>query len=205
MVAKRFFYVCAGILCLALAYHLGAQSATAQSGGGRAAPQTTQKTAPSTEEKTKFERFTSRKGSLIVKEYYAVGKIQGDHSQAKVDAAVVSSPGDPVKAYALRFEIQGYSSSAIAALDFDEATTLSSDLTRMIEMAQKMASGVDPYTEVTFESLAGFRAGFLQTGNEQTAFILGSNSNLFFKIEDLPVAKATIDAGVAKLRALGAK
>jgi hypothetical protein len=32
MVAKRFFYVCAGLLCLALAYHLGAMSATAQSG-----------------------------------------------------------------------------------------------------------------------------------------------------------------------------
>jgi hypothetical protein len=32
MVAKRFFYVCAGILCLALAYHLGARSATAQTG-----------------------------------------------------------------------------------------------------------------------------------------------------------------------------
>ena len=32
MVAKRFFYVCAGILCLALAYHFGARSATAQAG-----------------------------------------------------------------------------------------------------------------------------------------------------------------------------
>ena len=30
MVAKRFFYVSAGILCLALAYHLGATTATAQ-------------------------------------------------------------------------------------------------------------------------------------------------------------------------------
>ena len=30
--AKRFFYICAGILCLALAYHLGATNATAQSG-----------------------------------------------------------------------------------------------------------------------------------------------------------------------------
>ena len=30
MVAKRFFYICAGLLCLALAYHFGAQSATAQ-------------------------------------------------------------------------------------------------------------------------------------------------------------------------------
>ena len=28
--AKRFFYVCAGILCLAFAYHLGARSAIAQ-------------------------------------------------------------------------------------------------------------------------------------------------------------------------------
>ena len=33
MVAKRFFHVCAGILCLALAYHLGAQNATAQAPG----------------------------------------------------------------------------------------------------------------------------------------------------------------------------
>ena len=30
MLAKRFFYVCAGLLCLAFAYHLGARSATAQ-------------------------------------------------------------------------------------------------------------------------------------------------------------------------------
>ena len=30
---KRFFYVCAGILCLALAYHLGASSASAQAEG----------------------------------------------------------------------------------------------------------------------------------------------------------------------------
>ena len=31
MAAKRFFYVCAGLLCLALAYHLGATKAGAQS------------------------------------------------------------------------------------------------------------------------------------------------------------------------------
>ena len=37
MVAKRFFYVCAGLLCLALAYHLGARSATAQGGSISAA------------------------------------------------------------------------------------------------------------------------------------------------------------------------
>ena len=34
MLAKRFFYVAAGILCLALTYHLGARSAGAQAGGG---------------------------------------------------------------------------------------------------------------------------------------------------------------------------
>jgi hypothetical protein len=33
MIAKRFFYVSAGLLCLALAYHLGARSATAQAPG----------------------------------------------------------------------------------------------------------------------------------------------------------------------------
>lgn len=32
MFAKRFFYVCAGLLCLTLAYHFGAVSATAQQG-----------------------------------------------------------------------------------------------------------------------------------------------------------------------------
>ena len=30
MVAKRFFYVCAGLLCLTVAYHLGARNAGAQ-------------------------------------------------------------------------------------------------------------------------------------------------------------------------------
>src|SRR5213594_2223453 len=33
--AKRFFYVCAGLLCLAISYHLGAKSAGAQSGASR--------------------------------------------------------------------------------------------------------------------------------------------------------------------------
>ena len=32
--AKRFVYVCAGILCLAFAYHLGATRATAQTPAG---------------------------------------------------------------------------------------------------------------------------------------------------------------------------
>ena len=31
--AKRFFYGCAGILCLVIAYHLGANNATAQTEG----------------------------------------------------------------------------------------------------------------------------------------------------------------------------
>jgi hypothetical protein len=30
MVAKRFFFICAGILCLAFAYHLGARSASGE-------------------------------------------------------------------------------------------------------------------------------------------------------------------------------
>lgn len=34
MQAKRFFYVCAGVLMFALAYHLGASRAGAQSSGG---------------------------------------------------------------------------------------------------------------------------------------------------------------------------
>ena len=33
--AKRFFYACAGILCLAFAYHLGASRATAQTSSGQ--------------------------------------------------------------------------------------------------------------------------------------------------------------------------
>lgn len=33
--AKRFFYVCLGILCLACAYHLGANNASAQGSGGK--------------------------------------------------------------------------------------------------------------------------------------------------------------------------
>ena len=36
MVAKRFFYVCAGLLCLALAYHSGARNAAAQGPGNTA-------------------------------------------------------------------------------------------------------------------------------------------------------------------------
>ncbi len=32
--AKRFFFVCLGFLCLAIAYHLGARSADAQSNTG---------------------------------------------------------------------------------------------------------------------------------------------------------------------------
>jgi len=33
MLAKRFFFVCVGVLCLAVVYHLGARSVRAQQGG----------------------------------------------------------------------------------------------------------------------------------------------------------------------------
>lgn len=33
MIAKRFLFICAGLLCLALSYHLGAKAAGAQAGG----------------------------------------------------------------------------------------------------------------------------------------------------------------------------
>jgi hypothetical protein len=39
--AKRFFYVSAGLLCLALAYHFGATSATAQAPGNPVVAMTT--------------------------------------------------------------------------------------------------------------------------------------------------------------------
>lgn len=45
--ARRFFYVCAGILALAFAYHLGAGSATAQQARGKI-------------------RFVDTRGSLVV-------------------------------------------------------------------------------------------------------------------------------------------
>ena len=35
MFAKRFFFICAGLLCLAVAYHVGATSATAKVSGSR--------------------------------------------------------------------------------------------------------------------------------------------------------------------------
>jgi hypothetical protein len=113
--------------------------------------------------------------------------------------------------FALRFEKEAsteYGSSSTAVLDFDEGVALSDALSRMSAMIGEMAQSNRSYSEVEFESVSGFTAGFYQKGRDQASYFqlerFGSDATVFGNVSELVTAKASVDAALAKLRELGA-
>jgi hypothetical protein len=168
--------------------------------------------AGSAEESTKFERFASRKGRLVIKDVYSAGTIRGKYGDAEVNAVMLTSAADNERVYAVTFSKEAsssYASSSSAALDFDEAVALSVALARMTTMAGEMGKARREYTEVEFRSVSGLVAGFYQSGVEQASYFqlekFGSDATVFGDVAQMTSAKAVVDVAIAKLRELGAK
>ncbi len=164
---------------------------------------------------TQIEEFITKKGQIIVKEFYDVETLPGHLGKytwglMKITALVIYQPGIFDKLYGLKIYIEEegkYPDKNTSFLDFEELISLSEALGYMIELSGKWALAEREYTEVFFQTEGDYKIGFYQEGLKQTAFSqsgrIGSAS-IWLRMSDLEIIKSSIEKGLAKLESLGA-
>ena len=148
---------------------------------------------------TKLEAFLGKRGRLLIKDSYDLGRISSMGS-AELDALVIYEPGSSQKTKGLRVEVtEGgrLERSETSFLDLDELQSLSDALTYMSDLAAKWHGTThDPYTEVTYVSKGEFSVGFFQRGTDSNAFIssgMVGPVRAYLKVPDLVRLKQMVD------------
>lgn len=139
-------------------------------------------------EQSNAEKFSSKSGTLIEKEFVDVGTLK------KVEIKVIHYTdlisNESVSALRFEYEVTGsYSSDTkIASLDADEID----GLIKSIKMMQESVFTSTPtnYTEVTYQSRGGFEAGCYWSKGDWSTYLklekYDGKSYVFLKKDDFP-------------------
>jgi hypothetical protein len=159
---------------------------------------------------TKLQEFLSKKGTLIVKDFYSLGSLKGIYtSKMEFNAVIFYEPGkEENRIKGLKIEVtqpKSYGESSESTfLDMEELESLSDALKYMSSLNEKWKDQPKEYTEVIFETKGNFSSGFYKQKNEVHAFAkagYGSGANCFFKAtDDLLRVKSKIDDGIKLLK-----
>jgi hypothetical protein len=162
--------------------------------------------APARPEKpqTKLESFLANRGTLLVKDFYELGRVGG----MSLDAVVLTEPGqEERRVRGVRIEVTEYGRverSSTSFLDLEEIEDLSKALSYMSELATKWAAvEKQEYTEVQFATKGDFRIGFFQRKRDQRAFASSGSIGMvstFVGVSDLAKAKDLVDKAAALLK-----
>ena len=145
---------------------------------------------PTATQKTKLQRFLSKKGILYVKEFYPVGTFVCKYDdKVKLEDMVVYQPGTNIKLKGLVVRIEESSENESSALlDYDETKGLLKAIKYVKDLSQKWAGQKRQYTEVVYSTKDNFKCGFYQSGDKQVGFLsVGyiDNKNCYFSIDKL--------------------
>jgi hypothetical protein len=124
---------------------------------------------------TKLEEFISKKGDLIVKEFYELGSVSAMYgSRLDFKAITAYAPGNENnKLKGLKVEITEIGKTTrnkAILLDMDEMESTIQAIDYMTALAEKWSGQERSYTEVEFSTKGYFRIGFYQEGIKQTYF-----------------------------------
>lgn len=176
-------------------------------------PALAQRPQPMPEPETKFERFTLRKGSVTVREFYGLGHLTSQYGTADFSVGRAYSPGHRDALLALRIEIKEAGTlerSRTGALDAEEVASLATALPQMVTMLSRLKDQkTQHYTEVDFRA-GSLRIGFyfqsLGSGRSESLFIQAGGeiggASVFFDPEKFPALQDLISKAVVKLREL---
>ena len=164
---------------------------------------------------TKIEAFLTKKGELVVKNFYALGTINGKYqTKAEFSAAVVYEPGkEAERLKALRVEVTQPGSytprSNTSFLDMEEIEDLSKSLDYMFNLAKEWQGATSEDRETVFTTKGDFRIGFSQSPGgskpgEMSAFILSGPTialgvGCLLPVEELKDVKSIADKALQLL------
>jgi hypothetical protein len=141
---------------------------------------------PATREQSNIEKFSSKSGTLIQKQFIPLGKLR----TVSVELLVITDLVTNAKVAGVRMEYEAYSSlgsdTKIAFLDADEVDGLVKSINLL--KSKVLNTTPDSYTEVVFGSRGGFEAGAYFANGKWTTFLklekYDSHSSVSMKPED---------------------
>ena len=152
---------------------------------------------------TQAEQFSATAGTLIEKQFVDIGKVKG----VTVQVMKFKDLNNGTSKSALRFEYEYKSSytsdTKIATLDLDEIDGLIKSIKNLTTTV--FSSTRDVYTEVTFTSRTGFKAGAYYDVDEAkwVTFVklekFDSNSQVFLTTEDFASLLTLVEQAKAKM------
>lgn len=157
---------------------------------------------------SRIKEFQSRKGTLIIKEFFEIGTVKGQYgSDLEFSVLRLTSPSGGVPLKGLKLSSSKKSSYSTdersSLLDEEEVDALISALQYMVQIQKEKGSDKSmPYTEYIFRAKDGFEIGFMISKGEYTAFSsVGSISAIsaFFKYADLGAILSKAQEAKAKL------
>lgn len=166
---------------------------------------------------TALDRFLAGHGTLLVKEFYLIGRMRPrGEAEVTVEAVRLLQPAGPELSQVLGVRVtrspkELHESTVASFLDSDELPHALEAVAAMRDMAAAMegkrlhATELHD-TEVLYESKAGARVGFFETGYTQTAYIrVGgpvTGKTVRFRMEGLEELEGYLEAAIQKLQEL---
>lgn len=154
---------------------------------------------------TKIEAFLSKKGEVIIKNYYEVGS-HFYPGNITLKAIVIYKPGQEAqKTRGMKIEVLEagrLERSNTSFLDIDEVESLQKALVYLESAAEKMSNAEDN-TEVIYSTKGDFAIGFFKTKDAYKGFassgIIG-RTTVFFPIEEFKTVRGSVEKGLQILR-----
>ena len=152
-------------------------------------------------EQTKIQSFFSKRGIMIIRDFYKAGDYDGKYNgHIVVEALIAYIPGESSKTKGLRITVAEHKDESVSFLDMDEAESLSKALGYLIDLATKWQQDIREYSESFFVTKDDFNIGFFQTFAGQTGFAssgrIGKKTCFFNSLSDLTPIKALVDEAI---------
>lgn len=151
------------------------------------------------ETSTALEAFLGKRGHIIVKDFYSLGRVSGT-GLIDLKGLVIYEPGSNQKIKGLRAEVTEASRlerSNTSFIDLDELESLSQALAYMSDLAKKWdGQSREAYTEVIYTSKGEFQVGFYQQSGKLNAFCRSGSIgavDAFIEIADLAKLQVFVD------------
>ncbi|MDR4508648.1 MAG: hypothetical protein MRJ65_10515 [Candidatus Brocadiaceae bacterium] len=165
--------------------------------------------ASNNQPRTKLEAFLLENGQIIIKDYYALGKISGLYgSDIEIKALVTYEQGKEdqrLKGFQIDVHERGrHERSETLYLDREEIEALSQAIEYMIHVSAKWKTVRKNNTEVVFSTKDTFKIGFYQKGFVWQGFSSTGNTGeaicQFNSPEEFRSIKALADSGLELLK-----
>lgn len=155
---------------------------------------------------TKLQEFNSKRGTLIIKDFFKVGELDVKYGKTTVEVVNIYEPTKEKEGRkGLKIEISTSSKEKAAFLDVDEVESLLKACDYFVETSKQWATIKKEYSEFIFRTKDNFEIGFYNDEDSLTLFL---STGSVYKVqtaaafENLAQIRSVFQKGLDKINSL---